>query len=74
MAPEAAHGGPIAFVRDGDPIVLDMESQTLDLRVDDAELARRKEGWEMPKPPRRTGVLAKYARLVGSAAQGAVCD
>jgi dihydroxy-acid dehydratase len=74
VAPEATHGGPIAFVRDGDTIVLDMESQTLDVLVDDAEMARRKEGWEMPEPPRRTGVLAKYARLVGSAAQGAVCD
>ncbi|WP_158882211.1 dihydroxy-acid dehydratase [Amycolatopsis anabasis] len=74
VAPEAAHGGPIAFVRDGDPIVLDMETMTLDLGIDEAELARRREGWEMPEPPRRTGVLAKYARLVGSAAQGAVCS
>ncbi|HVV12803.1 dihydroxy-acid dehydratase [Amycolatopsis sp.] len=74
VAPEAAHGGPIAFVRDGDPIVLDMEKRTLDVLVDDAEWARRKEGWELPPAPRRTGVLAKYAALVGSAAKGAVCS
>ncbi|TQJ05625.1 dihydroxy-acid dehydratase [Amycolatopsis cihanbeyliensis] len=74
VAPEAAHGGPIAFVRDGDPIVLDMTTRTLDLRIDEAELARRSEGWQLPKVPRTTGVLSKYAKLVGSAAQGAVCS
>jgi dihydroxy-acid dehydratase len=74
VAPEAVDGGPIAFVRDGDPIVLDMEARTLDLAVDEAELARRREGWEPKLPSLRTGVLGKYARLVGSAAQGAVCS
>jgi dihydroxy-acid dehydratase len=74
VAPEAVDGGPIAFVRDGDPIVLDMEARTLDLGVDEAELARRREGWEPRQPALRTGVLGKYARLVGSAAQGAVCS
>jgi len=74
VAPEAVDGGPIAFVRDGDPIVLDMEARTLDLGVDEAELARRKEGWEPKLSALRTGVLGKYARLVGSAAQGAVCS
>jgi dihydroxy-acid dehydratase len=74
VAPEARHGGPIAHVRDGDRIRLDMAARTLDLLVDDAELASRREGWA-PRPPRYTrGVLAKYARLVGSAAGGAVCD
>jgi len=73
VAPEAAHGGPIAFVRDGDPIVLDMERRTLDVGIPPEELASRREGWRMPEPPRRTGVLAKYAKLVGSAAQGAIC-
>lgn len=73
VAPEATDGGPIAFVRDGDRIRLDLATRTLDLLVDDEELARRKEGWE-PLPPRyTTGVLGKYAKLVGSAAQGAIC-
>jgi dihydroxy-acid dehydratase len=74
VAPEAAHGGPIALVRDGDPIVLDMQTRTLDLAVDAAELEARRAAWTAPEPTRRTGVLAKYARLVGSAAQGAICS
>jgi dihydroxy-acid dehydratase len=74
VAPEAAYGGPIALVRDGDPIVLDMARRTLDVDVDEAVLARRREEWQPPEPTRRTGVLSKYARLVGSAAQGAVCS
>ena len=73
VAPEAADGGPIAFVRDGDPIRLDLAARTLDLGVDDAELARRAEGWAPPAPRYTRGVLAKYAKLVGSAAQGAIC-
>ncbi len=73
VAPEAAHGGPIALVRDGDPIVLDLAARTLDLLVDSDELARRRAEWAPPEPALRTGVLRKYARLVGSAAQGAVC-
>jgi dihydroxy-acid dehydratase len=73
IAPEAVDGGPIAFVQGGDRIRLDVARQRLDLLVDDAELARRREGWA-PLPPRYTrGVLAKYARLVGSASGGAVC-
>jgi dihydroxy-acid dehydratase len=73
VAPEATDGGPIAFVRDGDRIRLDLAARTLDLIVDEAELAARKKGWA-PLPPRyTTGVLAKYAKLVGSAAQGAIC-
>jgi dihydroxy-acid dehydratase len=73
VAPEATDGGPIAFVRDGDRIRLDLAARTLDLLVDDDELARRREGWA-PLPPRyTTGVLGKYAKLVGSAAQGAIC-
>jgi dihydroxy-acid dehydratase len=74
VAPEAAHGGPIAFVQDGDPIVLDMETRTLDLAITPEELENRKKGWTEPELTRRTGVLAKYARLVGSAAQGAICS
>ncbi|GAB2957573.1 dihydroxy-acid dehydratase [Amycolatopsis acidiphila] len=74
VAPEAAHGGPIALVEDGDPIVLDMDSRTLDVVVDEDEIARRRAAWTAPPSPRRRGVLAKYAALVGSAAQGAVCS
>jgi dihydroxy-acid dehydratase len=73
VAPEASHGGPIALVRDGDLIRLDMVARTLDVLVDKAELDRRRAGWQ-PRPARyKTGVLGKYAKLVGSAAQGAVC-
>jgi dihydroxy-acid dehydratase len=73
IAPEAVDGGPVAFVRDGDRIRLDVARQRLDLLVDDAELVGRREGWT-PLPPRYTrGVLAKYTRLVGSASGGAVC-
>ena len=73
VAPEAVDAGPIAFVRDGDPIRLDMDARTLDVLVDDDELAARTEGWT-PHPTRySTGVLAKYRRLVQSAAVGAVC-
>ncbi|MEH3131199.1 MAG: dihydroxy-acid dehydratase [Mycolicibacterium neoaurum] len=73
IAPEAVDGGPIAFVHDGDRIRLDVANGTLDLLVDEAELASRKDGFE-PLPPRyTTGVLAKYTKLVQSAAVGAVC-
>ena len=72
VAPEAVEAGPIAFVRDGDRIRLDVASGTLDLLVDDAELAQRAVGWS-PLPPRYTrGVLGKYTKLVGSASAGAV--
>ncbi|KAA9134908.1 dihydroxy-acid dehydratase [Microbacterium caowuchunii] len=72
IAPEAVDAGPIAFVRDGDLIRVDIAARTLDLLVDDAELSSRRSGWE-PLPPRYTrGVLAKYSKLVRSAAEGAV--
>jgi dihydroxy-acid dehydratase len=72
VAPEAVDGGPIAFVRDGDPITLDVANRTLEVEIDDDELERRKVGWE-PAPPKYTsGVLAKYRKLVSSAAHGAV--
>jgi dihydroxy-acid dehydratase len=73
VAPEAADGGPIALVHDGDLIRLDVAAGTLDLVVDDAELAKRRADWSPPEPRYRTGVLAKYAKLVGSASTGAVC-
>jgi len=73
IAPEAADGGPIAFLRDGDRIRLDVPNSTLDVLVDSAEFASRQEGFT-PLPPRyTTGVLSKYVKLVGSAAVGAVC-
>ena len=72
IAPEAVDAGPIAFVRDGDLIRVDIAARSLDLLVDPAELEARRSGWA-PLPPRYTrGVLAKYARLVHSAAEGAV--
>lgn len=72
IAPEAVDAGPIAFVRDGDLIRVDIAARTLDLLVDPSELATRREGWA-PLPPRYTrGVLAKYAKLVHSAAEGAI--
>jgi dihydroxy-acid dehydratase len=73
IAPEAVDGGPIAFVRDGDPIRLDVVNGRLDLLVDEDELAARAEDWHPPAPRYTRGVLAKYVQLVGSAAQGAVC-
>ncbi|WP_455769594.1 hypothetical protein [Rhodococcus rhodochrous] len=73
VAPEAVDGGPIAFVRDGDRIRLDVSNGLLDVLVDEKEMETRRQGWE-PLPPRYTrGVLAKYTKLVGSASNGAVC-
>ena len=74
VAPEAVDGGPIALVRDGDLIKLDVGTRTLDLLVDDEELAKRRVGWEPMPPKYKTGVLSKYRKLVGSAAFGAVCS
>jgi dihydroxy-acid dehydratase len=72
IAPEAVDAGPIAFVRDGDLIRVDIAARSLDLLVEDAELEARRTGWA-PLPPRYTrGVLAKYSKLVHSAAEGAV--
>jgi dihydroxy-acid dehydratase len=74
VAPEAVDGGPIAFVRDGDTITLDVAAATLDVDVSADELARRAEGFTPPEPKYPRGVLAKYRKLVGSASKGAVCD
>ena len=74
VAPEATDGGPIAFVEDGDPIVIDVPNRKLDVLVDEATMAKRKEGWK-PKDPRYTsGFLAKYAKLVQSASRGAITN
>jgi dihydroxy-acid dehydratase len=72
-APEAWDGGPIALVRDGDGVVLDVPGRRLDLLVDDAELARRRAQWQRPAPNYTSGALAKYAALVSGADTGAVC-
>ena len=72
VAPEAALGGPIALVADGDEVGIDVDARRLDLVVDDAELARRRAAWSPPPPRYRSGVLAKYAALVSSASEGAV--
>ncbi|MGH2663566.1 MAG: dihydroxy-acid dehydratase [Actinomycetota bacterium] len=73
VAPEAADGGPIAAVQDGDQVSIDGDARRIDLEVPEEELRRRLDAW-IPPPPRYTsGALAKYARLVGSASKGAVC-
>jgi dihydroxy-acid dehydratase len=72
IAPEASRGGPIAAVRDGDQILIDAKARTLQIEVGADELKRRLDGWRAPAPRYASGVLAKYARLVSSAATGAV--
>jgi len=72
MAPEAALGGNIAFIKDGDPIILDVVARRLDLDISADELAKRKEGWARPAPRYTTGVFAKYAKSVSSASEGAI--
>ena len=74
VAPEAVDGGPIAFVADGDRIKLDVANGTLDILVDPSDIDLRRVGFEPPPPRYTAGVLAKYRKLVGSAARGAVCD
>ena len=73
VAPEAAHGGPIAVVRDGDIISIDVPQRKLDLEVPADEIKARLRAWTPPQPRYRTGALAKYAALVSSSALGAVC-
>ncbi len=74
VAPEAVKGGPIAAIQDGDEITIDVDGRRLDVAIDDAEIARRVEAYEPPPNPDATGVLAKYAALVGSASQGALTN
>ena len=73
VAPEAVDGGPIAFVKDGDPIRVDIPNRTIDVDISDEELKRRRSEWTVPENPRLHGVLGKYAKLVHSASEGAVC-
>jgi dihydroxy-acid dehydratase len=72
VSPEASRGGPIAAVRDGDTIVLDVKNRRLDVQLSESELRARMAGWKAPAPRYETGVMAKYARMVSSAAIGAV--
>jgi dihydroxy-acid dehydratase len=72
VAPEAAHGGPIAALRDGDTIVFDIKARRLDVEISDQEMKSRLSRWQAPAPRYKTGVMAKYAKLVSSASEGAV--
>jgi len=74
VAPEAAAGGPIGLVREGDTVTIDAHQLLLQLNVDDAELARRRAEWREPQPRYRRGVLAKFYKLANSASRGAVLD
>ncbi|KHE72869.1 dihydroxy-acid dehydratase [Halobacillus sp. BBL2006] len=74
VAPEAAVGGPIGLLQEGDTITIDSETQQINFDVSESEIERRREAWEQPAPKHRTGILAKYARLVSSSAKGAVTD
>jgi dihydroxy-acid dehydratase len=74
VSPEAAAGGPLALVQDGDAISIDAVRRTMTLHVEDKELARRRAKWAPPVVPADRGVLAKYAALVSSASLGAVTD
>jgi dihydroxy-acid dehydratase len=73
VSPEAAAGGPIALVQDGDQIHVDLDKRLLELKVDDAELDRRRSAWTVPEPKIKTGYLTRYARYVTSASTGAIC-
>ena len=72
ISPEAASGGTIALVEEGDRIAIDIPNGTIELRVSDEELERRRKGWVCPEPKVKTGYLARYAKLVSSADKGAI--
>ncbi|PDH41499.1 MAG: dihydroxy-acid dehydratase [OM182 bacterium MED-G24] len=74
VTPEAFDGGPIALIEDGDQITIDAEAATMSLHIDDATMAARRSAWKQPAPYADRGILAKYARLVSSASDGAVTD
>ena len=74
VAPEAAHRGPIAALRDGDTVTFDIENRTLSVDLPSEELEARLAQWREPEPRFATGVMAKYAALVSSASEGAVTD
>lgn len=72
VSPEAASGGPIAALQEGDAIVFDIEARRLDVELPDAEIAARLANWQEPAPRYTSGVFAKYAALVSSASEGAI--
>ncbi|TGB02256.1 dihydroxy-acid dehydratase [Halobacillus salinus] len=74
VAPEAAVGGPIGILETGDTVIIDSDTQQINMQVSEEELDRRKQEWKRPEPKFKTGVLAKYAKLVSSSANGAVTD
>ena len=74
VTPEAFEGGPLAIIKDGDPITIDAEKRQLNLNLPKAEIAKRLKQWKQPAPRYTRGVLAKYAKQVTSASQGAVTD
>ena len=73
VAPEAARGGPIAALRDEGQIVIDVEGRRIDVEMSQVDIQARLEDWQPPEPRYKRGVMAKYAKLVSSASQGAVC-
>ncbi len=74
VAPEAVDGGPIAFIADGDGVVIDVTAKSIDFVIDDATMAQRRAQWKLPEPRYSTGALAKYARLVTGAERGAITE
>jgi dihydroxy-acid dehydratase len=74
VTPEAAVGGPIALLKNGDIITIDAEKREVSVKLSATELKKRANAWKQPKPRYKRGVLAKYARLVSSASEGAVTD
>jgi dihydroxy-acid dehydratase len=72
ISPEAAEGGPIALLRDGDRVLIDIPRRRLEVKLTPQELRGRQKAWRPPKPKVRTGYLARYARAVSSAARGAI--
>jgi dihydroxy-acid dehydratase len=74
VSPEAAAGGPIALIKTGDEISVDLDKRRLDLKVSPAELDKRRKAWKRPQPKITTGYLARYTRMVQSASTGAICQ
>jgi len=74
VAPEAIKGGPIAALRDGDQITVDVDARRIDVELTDEQIAERIADYKSPEPEYRSGVMAKYAKSVSSASEGAVCS